>query len=151
MKESLPIERVLVMPSKSPKKVSEEKQKIELGTQNYWTMNKVLEMFGTEQAKQNFLDACEQYYEKLNAQKLSSIRGYSESEKGRAALHNKIMETLQKLSLAQKSNAENEKILFSLADRNKAEEMIKDYIEVKSSLKHPKLTKLGQMRLGKFH
>ncbi|HEB01443.1 MAG TPA: hypothetical protein ENI16_00405 [Candidatus Portnoybacteria bacterium] len=116
--------------------------------ENHRAMNKILEMFGTEKARENFLDLLEKYRQKYLEQKLSSPRAYTESEKGRAALHNQVMETFQRLSLTAQPNSEEEKILRELADRERTHEVIRDYFEV--SREKPEMTKLGKMRLGKF-
>lgn len=124
----------------------EKKYEISKKETNYEIMNKILEMFGSDKVRENFLDLCKQYYEKLRAQKLSSVKDYSESEKGRADLHNKIMKIIQKLSLTQ---TKNQKIFFGL-NREKITEIIKEYFDIKLRLKQLKLTQLGKMRLGEF-
>lgn len=132
------------------KNLSETEGEMERREKNYQTMRRLLAMFGTEKAMQNFLDLCESYYDKLREQKLSSVKGYSEKQKGRASGHNEIMRILQKLSLAQKPGAEAEHFLFELSDREKISEIVGDYFKITTSFKHPRLTKTGRWRLGEF-
>lgn len=127
-----------------------ETEEAEQREQNYQIMQQLLATFGTEKARQNFLDLCREYHNKLREQKLSSVKGYSEKEKGRDSCHNEIMRTLQKLSLAQKPGTEAEHFLFELSDREKISQIINDYLKVSTSFKHPRLTKTGRWRLGEF-
>lgn len=127
-----------------------ETEEVEQRAQNYQTMQQLLAMFGTEKARQNFLDLCQEYHDKLREQKLSSIKGYSEREKGRDRCHNEIMRTLQTLSLAQKPGTKAEHFLFEFSDREKISQIINDYLKVSTSFKHPRLTKTGRWRLGEF-
>jgi len=127
-----------------------ETEEAEQRARNYQTMQQLLAMFGTEKARQNFLNLCEEYHDKLREQKLSSVKGYSEKEKGRDHCHNEIMRTLQKLSLAQKPGTKAEHFLFELSDREKISQIISDYLKVSTSFKHPRLTKTGRWRLGEF-
>lgn len=132
----------------SPPKIEKEKVE-EQREENHQMMKKILDMFGTEKARNIFLEALEQYHEKYRDQKFSSISGQLESEKGRAALHNQIMETFQRLSLIAELNSEEEEILRQLADRETTHQVIEDYLSVEQE-GHSKMTKLGKMRLGKF-
>lgn len=94
----------------------------------------VLNLFGSEAAKNAFLEACKKY---VTERKTSSNIGHDEiyvprtrrtySPPKRAALHNQIMETLKRLSL-QKLDPLSEKVLFEMADREIAGGIIEDWV-----------------------
>lgn len=135
----------------SEEKESPEQTEEQRRIDNYAKMLEVLKMFGTEDSKDNFLDLIEQYYQSYRAQKISDTTGViQELETQRASLHNKIMLIIQRLSLSPKITEEQQIVLTILANRNKVNSMVSDYLDVKLHLKHPKITKLGRMREGYF-
>jgi len=97
---------------------------------NYWEKFQcILNMFGTDQARENFLDLCRRYKEAYLKQQSSNIVQKKIEETGRAGLHIEIMEILQKLSLHTKPGSEEEKILLSLASHQETHNMIKNCVE----------------------
>lgn len=131
--------------------VEEESKEAERREANYRKMGEILEMFGTEEARQRFLDTARAYYLSYRAQRLSKLAGaIQEAERARANLHNRVIDTLQRLSLSPQINPEQESLLRSLADRDVVNEMINDYFDVEIEFRHPRITKLGRMRKGHF-
>jgi hypothetical protein len=85
----------------------------------------VLDLFGTQAAREKFIDLCKDYLEARNEQIVASDGGesYRKGKKEvpyspphRAKFHNAIMETLHKLAL-QKLTPLQEKVLFPMHDR----------------------------------
>ncbi len=92
----------------------------------------VLKLFGTGNAQDSFLEVCRKYValrvalpadaEHYHA---GSRRTYSPPQ--RAILHNQIMDTLKRLSL-QKLSPLSEKVLYEMADREVAGDIIKEWV-----------------------
>lgn len=114
---------------------------------NHDTMVKVLEMFGTDAARDRFLDLAEHHYKATRFQSFSGITGIiTGEEKERATYHNAIMETLQRLSMSPKLTPEQQNILLFLSEREKVKEMIYDYYNAKPK----EVSRIGMMRKGMF-
>jgi len=109
-------------------------------------MDDVLSLFGTEEAKERFVKLCEDYLIAFRRYKLQDV-GVKISDKIRARIHNEIMDTLQRLSMAPKikSGSKEEKVLWALADRDKVAEMIEEYF---SPRRREPGTPLGRFRAG---
>ena len=124
---------------KSAEELKREKE------ENYGKMEKILEMFGTEKAKERFKNLLDAYYEILRGVKIKSKTEAQSYEGERGEIHKKIMDTLGALSIHQKPGGEEEKILRSLADKDIAAQAIDDYYAVKFEKEHPKLTEFGKL------
>ena len=93
---------------------------------NHHKFEEIFAMFGTDKARREFLELLERYYRKYRAQKYSDVSGYKESEKGRASLHEEIIDILQRLALTIRGG-DKERILASLYDRDTFHQAVGDY------------------------
>lgn len=109
-------------------------------------IERVLKMFGSEKAKENFLSLIDRYYEAMSKQKQSSLAVKSIAETERSNIHNELMEIIQALAVHAKEGSEEEKILREFADRHKLIEAIDDWIFGRSERKRKSVTKAGRFR-----
>ena len=112
----------------------------ELGIEKLQNKDKfeiILKLFGSTPARDSFIEVCKKY---AALRKVSLPDGNGENyEHGgrkysppqRANLHNQIMDTLQRLSL-QKLAPTQEKVLFEMASREMAGQIIKDWVLAQS-------------------
>jgi hypothetical protein len=93
----------------------------------------VLKLFGTEKARDSFIELCKEYASLRIANSADAAgenymprqkRTYSPPR--RANLHNRIMETLKALSL-QRLDPLPEKVLFEMASRETAGKIVKEW------------------------
>lgn len=101
---------------------------------NIQKFEKVLKLFGSASARNNFLEACRKYAAlRMKAQLDTHGEDYQPitrktySPPRRANLHNQIMETLKNLSL-QRLDPLSERILREMASRETAGQIIKDWV-----------------------
>lgn len=102
---------------------------------NYEKMRVVLGLFGSEKARENFLNLCREYNEIRNKHKARAMlvdgenysRGKSDSSGQRATIHNAIMTTLGKLSM-QKLQPDQQAVLNEMASRDFTAQVIHDYL-----------------------
>lgn len=112
---------------------------------NKWDMwQEILDMFGTEKAKNDFIDLCKKYKNAYCSQKYEDLTGgedYFHGQKNvlnemkikkiqRAGLHQEIQTILQKLSMHAKPNSKQEKILRFLSDRDNMHDLIDECIQL---------------------
>ena len=62
----------------------------------------ILDLFGTESARQNFLGLCKQYYAERVRQEAAESAGIPVPDSRRAEIHTEIMKIVQKLYLQRK-------------------------------------------------
>ncbi|MCG2694208.1 hypothetical protein L6259_03005 [Candidatus Parcubacteria bacterium] len=113
-------------------------------------------MFGTEDAKEKFIDLCRRYYAYLV--KAKAMAGMNErtvevSESSRAGIHNQIMTTIYSLMTQSKLSQEKKEKLNLLANRHRVAEMIDDVFGPQSPAekeKTSKMTEAGRFRKGEF-
>lgn len=95
----------------------------------------VLKMFGTEQARQNFIKKCQEYYAiRTKTQARANVENYRKGPKvdysppKRAEVHNAIMDTIKRLANAKKWGPLQEKVLNEMSDREVVAQIIHDYL-----------------------
>lgn len=122
--------------------------------ENLW--KDLLRLFGTETARENFVELCAGYYKflvKVKEQGFVDKKIAFKSEKGRAGLHNKIMETIYALMNQVKIDPKKEKKFRILAQRENVAKMIEDvfgYHSPKEKEKMESMSELGIFREGDF-
>ena len=84
----------------------------------------ILDLFGTEPARQNFLGLCKQYYAERVRQEVAESAGIPVPDSRRAEIHTEIMEIVQKLYLQRKE---------PMPSRKEVGLMIMEYIRQQSS------------------
>ncbi|PIR66843.1 MAG: hypothetical protein COU51_01715 [Parcubacteria group bacterium CG10_big_fil_rev_8_21_14_0_10_36_14] len=137
------------------KKFSQEKN-IEKGPSSTELWDEVLSLFGTDEAKEKFIDLCRRYYSFLVKAKAMAGMGEQSvqvSETSRANIHNKIMTTVYSLMTQTKLSPERKKKLNTLSNRRKVAEMIDDVFGPQSPAekeKTSKMTQMGRFRKGDF-
>lgn len=112
---------------------------------NKWDMWQViLDMFGTEKAKDDFIDLCKKYKNRYCKRKFTDISGvedyvhgrknvikeWTDTERGQSGLHQEILEILQKLSMHAKPNSKEEKVLRFLSDRHNIHDLIDECLQL---------------------
>ncbi|MDP2685215.1 MAG: hypothetical protein Q8P20_09350 [bacterium] len=95
---------------------------------NEW--DKLLSLFGTEKAKNNFISLCEEYKRRIVKAKESNVDfdQISSSDIGCADIHNTIMKIIQKLNVSKAWPPEIQSMLNKLQDRNVIKELINYHI-----------------------
>lgn len=138
------------MPEKfisSPEAAGKEK---EFNTLKTW--DELLELFGTDEARERFETLCKRYYGFLVKRKVAAqaedVRAAKISDESQAHIHNKIMSAIYALLAQAKLTPEERKKFDALADRKRAAEMISDIFGPHSPAQKEKLERMTP--LGKF-
>lgn len=97
--------------------------------------DRVLSFFGTDAARESFLQLCQEYKEALSRAKRVKAGKQSEeeltsSDSERAAIHNQIMLTLRNLHMAKNWSGADRDLLMELQDRNAVEAVIDRVFQV---------------------
>lgn len=111
----------------------DEGEKINKRMKNVRLIEDLLSLFGTEQARENFLSSCKQYRKSLWRRKQEEItekflkRAESE-ESSEARIHNEIMDIIARLS-SETDDQQATHIFSELGDRHKVAQAILDYLD----------------------
>lgn len=104
----------------------------------------VMDMFGTEAARNNFRELLDAYRELYLKDRLAHDTGITtRREFGRSGTHNEIMRTLRQLAIYAAPGSPEEEVLRKLSDRALTHEYIRDFLDFEARRKH-------QSRLQKF-
>jgi hypothetical protein len=105
-------------------------KKHEVETHAYERWEKLISIFGTQEARSRFIGLCKQYQEEYwkSAQgqhEHSGRKSSSAPDSKRAAVHNEIMSTIQRLSLAVGLKRDVKELLNWAMDRHNIEDLLK--------------------------
>jgi len=109
----------------------------EMGSAKVITMDRVLSLFGTEEAKRKFLDLCRRYCDIVVQAKANRLNP-DYSEPARARIHNEIMGILQRLSMS------HPQALFLGVDRDDVANMILEYYGI-APIRKEGASEIGRM------
>lgn len=126
---------------------------IEKEMEHWHDFKRILDIFGTDEARENFKEKCLEYYvtlqegQKRRLAHESGVTAIQNYDSARARLHNEIMETLQRLSLHLPSSSPRKELLRRYANRDDMAELILDYFGYSPPPKKIG-TRLGRIREG---
>jgi hypothetical protein len=112
----------------------------------------VLNLFGTEESRERFVNLCRRYYQylvKAKAMRGMDNRAIEMSESSRASIHNQIMTTIYSLMTQTKLSSDQRRKFNLLANRKKVAAMIEDVFGPQSPVEREKtdrMTELGRFR-----
>lgn len=117
--------------------------------------NEILGLFGADEARERFENLCGKYREWLVKNRVrAGMQTIEVTEKGRADIHNKIMDTIYRLMNQADLTPEQRKKFRCLSDRKRVAEMIDDALGPYSPAEKEKIermTPLGRFRKGDFN
>lgn len=101
-------------------------------------MVRVLSLFGTAEARKNFMELLDLYREIYIQHKVSEMGQQIKQQFGRSQTHNQIMDILKRLALSAKPNSVEQRALANMADRNTTHRYIVSYYEAEGKKKQYK-------------
>lgn len=133
----------------------DEKEDQEPNTLELW--RELLELFGTDEARENFENLCRRYYGYLvktrAMENMADEKSAEISDLSRARIHNQIMTTIYSLMSQSKIDPEQRSRFKSLANRKNVAKMIDDVFGIYTPAekeKFEKMTESGRFRKGIF-